>query len=373
MSWGYRKYLQNIIPRMAFNPAVENILCASPKALNVQIWFDQLPNVEFISCRPYHFLRCGLDINLKRNLEDFSPDVIFVPTERYFRFRKIPVVRMLQNMGPFAGGIEGNPLREKVKLWLQAIDAKKAIKKSDRVIAISKFVCRFLNQKWNIPKNKIRLVYYGIDTPEKNNKRHRPSFIAKRQIDQFLFAAGLIRPYRGLEDALLALKHLSSKLSNVPSLVIAGLTTPDMMTYKRRLEEWVQNHNLLSKVCWVDHLNEKEMVWCYRNCCAFLMTSRVESFGMIAGEAMSHGCICISADNPCLPELFDDAATFYPPKNWKALAETIKDVLAWNDNQRKIMSEKAKRRSSEFSWDVCAEKTVAELVKAVEDRKSRKM
>ena len=95
------------------------------------------------------------------------------------------------------------------------------------------------------------------------------------------------------------------------------------------------------------------------------MTSRVESFGMIGGEAMSQGCICISADNPCLPELFGDAAIFYPSKDAKGLAEAIQAVLAWDDNQRKQASERAKNRAKEFSWDVCARKTVAELTKAV--------
>ena len=55
MSGGYQKYLKNIIPRMPSNSAVKAMLCASPASLNVQNWFDPLPNVEFISCRPFHF------------------------------------------------------------------------------------------------------------------------------------------------------------------------------------------------------------------------------------------------------------------------------------------------------------------------------
>ncbi|HED01029.1 MAG TPA: hypothetical protein ENN18_11750 [Proteobacteria bacterium] len=88
---------------------------------------------------------------------------------------------------------------------------------------------------------------------------------------------------------------------------------------------------------------------------------------MIGGEAMSHGCICISADNPCLPELFGGVAVFYPPRDGKALAEAIKTVLTWDNNQRKAMSEKAKKRAAKFSWDVCVEKTVAVLAKAAKD------
>ena len=94
------------------------------------------------------------------------------------------------------------------------------------------------------------------------------------------------------------------------------------------------------------------------------MTSRVESFGMIAGEAMAHGCICISAENPCMPEIFKDAALYYPPKNGKTLARKIETVFAWDKDKANAMSVKAKARAAEFSWEVCAERTVAELAKA---------
>ncbi|MDP8257949.1 MAG: glycosyltransferase family 1 protein, partial [Candidatus Aadella gelida] len=67
-----------------------------------------------------------------------------------------------------------------------------------------------------------------------------------------------------------------------------------------------------------------------------------------------------------------DVAVYYPPKNAKALAEVIQTTLTWDDNQRKAMSEKAKKRAGEFSWDVCAEKTVAVLAKAVENKKVKR-
>lgn len=112
MSGGYRKYLGNIIPRMASNPAVEALLCASPESLRVHDWFDQLPNVEFISCKPFHLLRPSLDSGLNRHLEGFSPDVIFVPVERSFRFNEVPIVTMIQNVEPFICPNKGNPVSE---------------------------------------------------------------------------------------------------------------------------------------------------------------------------------------------------------------------------------------------------------------------
>jgi len=370
MSGGYRKYLRNVIPRIASAPEVEALLCASPESFNIQDWFEPISNIKFVSCNPFRFLAYKPDHKLHQHLEEFSPDVIFVPMERYFRFKKVPIINMIRNMEPFEAGIGGNPLGERFRNWVCRIVGSRAVKKSNRVIAVSRYVRDFLIRYLNIPNDKIGLVYHGIDLPE-NKDIHRPDIIPKGWDGQFLFTAGSIRPARGLKDIFGAMKHLNNKSRDISGLVIAGSTTPRMERYQKQLEKWVQKNNLSSKVCWADNLNENEMAWCYQNCCAFVMTSRVESFGMTAGEAMAHGCICVGADNPCLPEVFGDAAIFYPPKDGKALAEVIQTVLAWDNHQRKVMSEKARKRAGEFSWDVCAEKTVAELEKAARNVKSK--
>lgn len=367
MSGGYQKYLRNVIPIMAAHPDVEAILCATPASNGVSDWFGPMPNVKFVDCKPFRVLFPHHDAVLLREMKRYSPDAIFVPVERQFHFENVPVVNMIQNMEPFTTNVEGNPFTEKVKNRIRFMDGERAIKKSVRVIAVSEFVRDFLVYNWNIPNKNIGLVYHGIDLPE-NNEGERPNLIPEEWRKRFLFTAGSIRPARGLEDAILAMKHLLSKNIEIKGLVIAGETELRMIAYQKKLKDWIQTHNLSSKVCWVGSLSEKEMTWCYKNCCIFLMTSRIESFGMIAGEAMAHGCICISADNPCLPEIFDDAAIYYLPKDGKALAEAIQSMFIWDNDQRKEASEKAKKRATEFSWEVCAEKTVEELAKAIKNK-----
>lgn len=371
MSGGYRKYLCKVIPRMAKHEDVEAILCASPESVGVQNWFDPMPNARFVGCKPFRFLFPYRDADLLQELERFSPDVIFVPVERTFCFKKVPVVNMIQNMEPFVANVDGNSFRERFRQWIQYVDGKRAIKKADGVMALSKFVSDFLGIQWKIPGEKIGIVNHGIDA-SRNGDCKRPHIVPEDWNGQFIFTAGSIRPARGLEDLLLAMKHLSLQGEKPVNLVIAGESGHRMARYQGKLKLWVQENDLSDRICWAGSLNENKMAWCYQNCSAFVMTSRVESFGMIGGEAMSHGCVCISADNPCLPELFGDAAVYYPPKDGQALAEAIKTIFAWDDNRRKAMSEKARKRAAKFSWDVCAEKTVAALAKAVESGQSGK-
>lgn len=365
MSEGYRKYLRNVLPRIAASNNVEEILCATPSSIGIQNWFNFLPKVKFITCSPYNFLHFIPDYKLKKMLKKFSPDVIFIPVERYFKFNSVPIVNMIQNMEPFAGNIDENYFINKCRLYIQRLVAKRAIKKADRTIALSKYVKEFLSHKWNIPEEKIGLVYHGIEIP-RFKEFIRPNNIPKDWEGNFLFTVGSIRPARGLEDVLWAMKYLVLEKVNIKGLVIAGETESRMISYRKKLGKWIKMNNLSLKICWAGKLSEKEMSWCYRNCKIFVMTSRVESFGMIAGEAMAHGCICISADNPCLPEIFDDAAIYYSPKKVEFLAETINSVNEWDNYKREEISKKARERAAEFSWDVNVKRLLAEFKKAIE-------
>jgi len=365
ISGGYRKYLQNVIPRMAKDPAIEEILCATPPSINIREWFSFLPKVKFVTCKPYNFLHFSPDYKLKKILDKFSPDIIFIPVERYFKFDGVPIVNMIQNMEPFAENIDVNSFTDKCRLYIQRIVARRAIKKSDRIIAISKYVRKFLSNTWGISEGKIGLVYHGIEIPRFKDYI-RPKNIPKDWEGNFLFTAGSIRPARGLEDILGAMKHLILEKVNIKGLVIAGESESRMVPYRRKLEEWIKINNLSSKIYWTGKLSEKKMSWCYRSCKIFVMTSRVESFGMIAGEAMAHGCVCISSDGPCLPEIFEDAAVFYPHNKVDLLADTIKSVSEWGNHRRGEASERAKKQVKKFSWDVTVVRLLTEFKKAIE-------
>jgi len=366
ISGGYKKYLQNVLPRLAVHSYVEGILCASPKSINIQDWFGFLHKINFIDCKPFNFIYYAPEHELKKALEKFSPDVIFIPVERYFKFDRVSIVNMIQNMEPFAKNINENSFTDKCRLYIQRIVARRAIKKSDRVIAISRYVKEFLSYKWNIPEEKIGLVYHGIELPQLK-KYIRPKNIPKDWEGNFLFTAGSIRPARGLEDILGAMKYLILEKVNIKGLVIAGETEIKMFSYRKKLEEWIKMHNLSSKIYWVDKLSEKEMVWCYRHCVAFVMSSRIEACPNIALEAMSYGCISISSDNSPLPEIFGDAAIYYSPKEVELLAETVKSVSEWDNHQRGEASKKARERAAEFSWDITVDKLLREFSKAIKN------
>ncbi len=365
MCGGYRKYLKNVIPLFSQHREVEALFCAAPDSLRIQEWFGAIKNVKFVNCRPFNPL-FQYDGDLIKCLDDFCPDVLFVPTDRYLKYKKVPLVNMIQNMLPFVS-IRNNTLHERLRNYAQRIVAKNALMKSDRVIAVSRYVKDYLVTKLKLSSERIGLVYFGVDAVGDNESSCPVSIPGDWQND-FLFTCGSIDPYRGLEDIAAALNILLSYGKNV-KLLIAGEVRNSMIGYKKRLERLINRYGLSDKIHWAGKLDSQQIAWCYNNCRLLIVSSRVEAIPNTVLEALAHGCISVAADNPPFPELFRNSAVYYEPFKGESLAKKIREVLDWDSNKRREVSGMAKNEARRFSWGVTVDKTVDELTKAIRERK----
>jgi glycosyltransferase involved in cell wall biosynthesis len=361
LSGGYSKYLRRIVPLIEQHSSIKKISVFVPQQM--EVFFNSLSK-NFMSW-PTGDDKRGFEW-LRKNVSKSSPDVVFFPMGRYVNFTNIPAVVMIQNMEPLSVPFGGNPLMEIIKNFGRAYFAKKACHKAVRIIAVSKYVKDFLIRQWHIDPERVGVVYLGADFLTGLNSWQMPSSLIAPEKHGFIFTAGSIRPARGLEDIIMAHGLIHKDVSDV-KVVIGGAIDPGMEAYKSKLDRFISKCGTSASVIWAGSLSAGEMAWCYSHCAAFVMTSRAEACPNIALEAMSHGCACISTETRPMPEFFGDSAVYYPPKNWKALGGAIRQVLSLSDEMRREFSVRARKRATQFSWDVCAEKTIAELAKAAED------
>ena len=153
-----------------------------------------------------------------------------------------------------------------------------------------------------------------------------PKELHRNDAVEFLFTAGSIRPARGLEDLVEALPGLSGR--SLPStVVIAGRSDSGTSGYQKALTERARQLGVANRIVWAGSLGEAEMVWCFRHCAAFVMTSRVEACPNVVLEAMSQGCACVSADGPPMPEFFGDTAVYYRAGDAAGLTRGLEQLL----------------------------------------------
>ncbi|MGV8124317.1 MAG: glycosyltransferase [Candidatus Xenobiia bacterium LiM19] len=357
ISGGFKKHLGNLIPRIASHHDIESVLCVAPHSIRFQDFFNPHPKIQFAGCAPFKIFNTNHDAELLRSLIEYSPDILFIPLARYLKYGNIPVVNMILNMEPCVYDNRKNPLIDVMKNIVQYHIARQAIKMSQRVIAVSKFVRDFMIDRWNIPTEKIGLVYPGAETLDEVNMR-KPDALPVEWKDKFIFTIGTIRPARGLEDLIEAMNNLKS---STIKLVILGNASSTMKGYKSSLDRRIINLGLSDNILWLSSLSYEEMVWCYKNSSAFIMTSRVEACSNITIEAMSAGCISLSTQNPPMPEIFDDAALYYNAGNGKELADLIIRVLKLNESEKLLFRNKAIKRAASFSWDKAAIETIEQF------------
>jgi glycosyltransferase involved in cell wall biosynthesis len=361
LSYGYINYLSELLPGLLRHPRVSQIKVYVPRGFS-QYFTDKLPAGDLRE------LEGGLQgrRQLRRDIKRMSPEVVFFPGNQWLNLGRIPSVAMIQSMLPMIMPFGGNGWFDIVKNLARARLIRIACNRAHRVIAISNFVKEFLMTNWHIAPARIGLVYYGVNPPPAVDAMRMPVGIPPDWQGKFLFTAGSMHPYRALYDVLKALAVLASRGVR-PPLVIAGGVDLDrtQWPYLRTMQNLAEKLGINSQIAWTGHLHAAEMSWCYLHCRLFLMTSRVEACPNIALEAMSHGAFCLAADNPPLPEFFQNAALYYRPKSAEALAQTIGDALTYSEEAAGLLRRQAGKRAADFTWEKTIERTVHELELAV--------
>ena len=287
-------------------------------------------------------------------LKNFAPDILYSPVEKKLpNFGNIPRVVMVQNMEPLLPFMKLNSSLQNLRLLLLKWMAGQAVRDADHVIALSKFVRDHLSANMGVPVNRITQISHGVDI--NRNIVARPP-VSIDIGDSFIFTAGTISPARGLEDIILAFVNLK-KGGEFESLklYIAGGVPGYSKGYSKKLRNIVSKNDLTGDVIWLGFEGQPEMKWCFRHCEVFVMTSRMESFGITAAEAMANGARVVSTNSPCLPEVFGNYASYYNAGDYQSLAGELESLLKENQETRQNRGAEAPQElpgeCSRFNWD----------------------
>jgi glycosyltransferase involved in cell wall biosynthesis len=361
LSGGYAKYLHRLIPMLHADPRVTGLSLFMPPGIG---WTG--PQGVNVATWPQHDAR-ALYRGLRERVRAQAPDIVFIPTARWLDFGGIPTVVMVRNMEPLTTPFGGNPWAEGLRNLGRAHAARLACERATRVIAVSQHVATTIIDRWKIGRDKIGLVYHGVDPPPAAEHTRMPAALQGAALNQFIFAAGSIRPARGLEDALSAMARLSGR--DAVTLVIAGWEDYGMSAYRRRLQRLAADL-CGDRVVWTGKLTPPEMAWCFANCSVFLTTSRAEACPNTTLEALSHGCVVIAPQMPPMPEFLATSAFSYRPEDTTDLATQIESALAATAEERRRRSDAARQRARDFPWAETAQHTLRQLELAVPETRA---
>jgi len=127
----------------------------------------------------------------------------------------------------------------------------------------------------------------------------------------------------------------------------------------RDLFRLVRARGLEAVVHHIPALDASELAAAYSAATAVVIPSLYEGFGVPVLEAMSCGCPVLSSWAGALPEVCDDAAILFDPRDPDALADQLERVVD-DSHLRQDLIRRGLANCTRFSWE-----RTAELVAAV--------
>lgn len=261
----------------------------------------------------------------------------------------IPLVVTIHSLEPLRPWKEeqlGNGYH--LSTWME----KTGVEVADRIIAVSNDSKKDIMKCYNVPEDKIEVIYNGIDL---NQYKKTDSNIARKKygIDgRYILFVGRISRQKGIIHLIDAVKYLPQDVK-----VVLCASSPDTEEIKMEMEEKVK---LYPNIIWIDKMvTKEEIIELYSNAEVFVCPSIYEPFGIINLEAMACNTPVVASATGGIKEVVVDGETGFlvEPGNPEDLAEHIKKLLDDRELAATFGANGRKRVEEMFSWESIAKKT----------------
>ena len=223
-----------------------------------------------------------------------------------------------------------------------------AARRSDRILTVSEASKRDILHFFNVPPDKISVVYNAIDEriweepPPEDIARVRERF----QLDQrFVLYAGTIKPHKNLVRLIEAFAQLRKGEFEELKLLIIG----DEISKLPALRRAVHSYKLHKHVRFLGFLPDETLAALYRLASLFVFPSLYEGFGLPPLEAMASGTPVVTSNVSSLPEVAGDAAVLVDPYDVSSIVEGMRRVLS-DSALANELRRKGLIRARDFSW-----------------------
>ncbi len=220
---------------------------------------------------------------------------------------------------------------------------------SDIIICVSENTKRELSEILNVPKEKLRVVYNGVDHSRFNPDVPMPH--SKKLPEDYILYIGTLEPRKNLVTLLKAFAATKAHKDGC-TLVITGAKGWEYDA----IFEMAEKYKI--KVHFTGYVPSEELPSLYKGARAFAFPSVYEGFGIPPLEAMACGTPVITTRSSSLPEVVGDAAlTIEDPFDYEALGSMI-DRIIYDSDTAKMCRQKGFVQAQKFTWEQASQKVL---------------
>lgn len=233
--------------------------------------------------------------------------------------------------------------------------ASAILRSADIVVTTSDHTKQDLVCLLNVPAEKIRTIWIGIDTRFHPGISVSEEFFQRHQLPRkFFLYVGRQDPYKGIAYLVRALALLPPHLREAYSIVIAGKTD---LRYIDEVHSAVEELELGQQVCFLDYVPDSDLPALYTAATLLVHPSLYEGFGLPPLEAMACGTPVVYANTSSLTELIGDAGYAVEPSSIEALATGMRKLLE-QQTLREAFVQRGLRHVQRYSWDAVTQKVL---------------
>jgi glycosyltransferase involved in cell wall biosynthesis len=241
------------------------------------------------------------------------------------------------------------------------VTIRAAARASHKVIAVSKATALLLQRKLGIPRERLEVVYEGVDESLFKFNRDEAIVLLRHRFDlrpPFLLSVNTIEPRKDYPTLIRALRASAS----LPPLVIAGGAGWRHSSIMAQIERAQQD----GIVRYLGRVSDEDLSALYSATDLLVYSSLYEGFGLPVLEAMSCGCPVLCSWTSSLPEVGGDAVCYFRAHDAEDLAYKLVSLVSDPDRRRR-MSERGLERARTMSFRVAARRTLSIMKQLVNE------
>jgi glycosyltransferase involved in cell wall biosynthesis len=216
---------------------------------------------------------------------------------------------------------------------------KKCIERADIIITISHNTRKDLLDFYNVPADKVRVIYPGAPTLPGQFAEIRPFPHPRPYI---LYIGSRKQGYKNFYGFFSAFASSPKLVEQIDIICFGG-------GYLKK-QELLFLSGFGQPVGISQPPGDEDLLpGLYRGAAALVYPSLYEGFGLPPLEAMAYGCPVITANTSVMPEVLGEAAAYFNPCDPGSITTTLEAVL-FNKGLRKEMAKKGSQQVKQYSW-----------------------
>ncbi len=225
---------------------------------------------------------------------------------------------------------------------------RRAVDRADRLIVCSDYMRGHLVDVFGVEESRIEVIVNGVEAPRTAPDRRLPAG------EKRVLVAGRLVYEKGFQLAIDALPGLGRRVGPV-RLVIAGAGMHEPALRARVVALGLDGQ--VDFLGWVEPAAVEALYGAVDVC---VVPSIYEPFGLVALEAMAHGCPCVAADTGGLREVVPhgEAGLRFTAGDPAALEAMVALVLGDRGLRERLVAQ-ARAHVAGFDWAVVAARTAA--------------